>query len=242
MTENAGRKEREDEREERGPTRTCVGCRARVAKDELVRLALPGLSDRGAGEGGTTELPEVAVDLSGKLPGRGVHLHPTVACATAAVKRGGLAQALKRAPRTTVDELVTQLADKHQARAMALLGSARRAGRLAMGTEAVREAVAERRVELLVLAHDAAGRREELAAAMGDRVLVLGHPSPVPLDGGGGSDFGSKGALGSMFGREEVAVLGVLDRGLADHVSDAMKVASELRASAKTASQKTEAP
>lgn len=214
------------EREERGPTRTCVGCRTRAPKDELVRLALPSLSGV-ALSSADLPLPEIAVDLAGRLPGRGVHLHPTRACVTGAFKRGGLAQALKRAPETRPDALRAALLARFVERVVVLLGAAHRAGQLAVGPDAVRDTMAS--VSLLVLASDAAERRDEMTASMArldGRVRVL-------QDGwwdGAESSFGNKGALGRMFGRDEVAVLGVLDRGIADHVAHAMDVASEMTA------------
>jgi hypothetical protein len=63
------------------PVRTCVGCRARGAKDELLRIA------RG---------PEGArVDPEGTAPGRGAYVHPRAACLQAAFGRGALARALR---------------------------------------------------------------------------------------------------------------------------------------------------
>jgi hypothetical protein len=212
------------EREERGPTRTCVGCRTRAPKEELVRLALPSLSD--AFEAGAdVGLPEIAVDLAGRLPGRGVHLHPTRACVTGAFKRGGLAQALKRAPKTTPDALRTALATRFVERIVVLLGAAQRAGKLAVGADAVREAMGSGSIALLVLASDAEQSDELMAsiARLEGRARVAGQAW-----GETGLSFGSKGALGRMFGRDEVAVLGVLDSGLADHVAHAMDVASEM--------------
>jgi len=220
------------EREERGPTRTCVGCRTRAPKDELVRLALPSLSgalELGVSDGASAEvLPELAVDPAGRLPGRGVHIHPTRACVTGAFKRGGLAQALKRAPKTTPDALRTALARRFLERFEVLLGAAQRVGKLAVGVDAVREAIADGSLALLVLASDAEDGREDMMAS----VTRLDRRARVALGSWdeSGLSVGSKGALGRMFGRDEVAVLGVLDQGLADHVAHAMDVASEMTA------------
>lgn len=221
-------------RDERGPIRTCVGCRTRAPKQALVRLALATPS----GLAGPGVLPDVVVDLHGELPGRGVHLHPTRACATAAIKRGGLAQALRRSPKLTVDALIDGLADQHRLRAMARLGVAHRMKQLAIGEDAVRASLAGvgPQVELLVIASDASDG--ELSATQGNNMLVLAsvNESSAVANEASGPAFGTKGALGRMFGRDEVAVLGVLDRGIADHVAQAMGVASQL-----TASQRTEA-
>lgn len=62
------------------PQRTCVGCRATLAKRELIRIVRTA-------EG-------VRVDPTGKLAGRGAYLHDRRACWERGL-RGALAHALK---------------------------------------------------------------------------------------------------------------------------------------------------
>jgi uncharacterized protein len=69
------------------PVRTCVGCRERGSKGDLVRLV--------AVAGGS-----VRMDLQGSEPGRGAYVHRRRACLEAALSRGALARAL----RTGLDE------------------------------------------------------------------------------------------------------------------------------------------
>lgn len=64
------------------PERTCLGCRQRAPKAELVRLAWND-------QDGT-----VVVDHRQRLPGRGAYLHP--ACTQLAVKKLPLGRALRR--------------------------------------------------------------------------------------------------------------------------------------------------
>ncbi|WP_310965130.1 YlxR family protein [Nocardioides terrisoli] len=66
--------------------RTCVGCRKRVTKRELLRVTL------GADPTGR---PAVVPDPSGTAPGRGAHLHPTTACLELAERRRALPRALR---------------------------------------------------------------------------------------------------------------------------------------------------
>lgn len=62
------------------PQRTCVGCRAVIAKRALVRVV---------------RTPEgLRVDLTGKSPGRGAYLHAQRSCWEKGLK-GALAHALK---------------------------------------------------------------------------------------------------------------------------------------------------
>ena len=64
-----------------GPVRTCVGCRERAAKQELLRVV--------AGDG--TLVP----DPAGRAPGRGAHLHPTIECLELALRRRAFIRALR---------------------------------------------------------------------------------------------------------------------------------------------------
>ncbi|WP_369232921.1 YlxR family protein [Streptomyces sp. R21] len=63
------------------PERTCVGCRERAAKSDLLRIV--------AVEG------ECAPDLRGTLPGRGAYVHPALVCLDLAVRRRAIPRALR---------------------------------------------------------------------------------------------------------------------------------------------------
>jgi predicted RNA-binding protein YlxR (DUF448 family) len=65
----------------REPERSCVGCRQRAPKADLLRIVRAA-----AGAG---------VDPVGTAPGRGAYVHRDPACADAAVRRGALATALR---------------------------------------------------------------------------------------------------------------------------------------------------
>ena len=69
------------------PVRTCVGCRTRAAKHDLLRVVAQDL-----GHG-----PRVVPDPAGRAEGRGAYLHPTVDCLDKAVRRRMFTRAL-RAP------------------------------------------------------------------------------------------------------------------------------------------------
>ena len=69
-----------------GPVRTCVGCRGRAAKHELLRVTV-GSDAEGR--------PAVSADPRGTAPGRGAHLHPTTECYELAVRRKAFARALR---------------------------------------------------------------------------------------------------------------------------------------------------
>ncbi|MGW0992920.1 YlxR family protein [Streptomyces sp. NPDC002520] len=65
------------------PERTCVGCRERAAKDDLLRIVK--IED------------ECVPDPRGTLPGRGAYVHPAPVCLDQAVRRRAFTRAL-RAP------------------------------------------------------------------------------------------------------------------------------------------------
>ena len=69
----------------RGSVRTCVGCRQRTDKQELMRVVA---QDRGNGL-------EAVPDLTRRAAGRGAHLHPTPACLDLALRRRALPRALR---------------------------------------------------------------------------------------------------------------------------------------------------
>jgi len=64
------------------PERTCVACRGKAAKRDLLRVV--------RAPDGT-----VRIDPGGKAPGRGAYVHRDAACAEVATKRGALARALR---------------------------------------------------------------------------------------------------------------------------------------------------
>ncbi|MFE4973765.1 YlxR family protein [Kitasatospora sp. NPDC056651] len=63
------------------PERTCVGCRKRAAKHQLLRVT--------AVEG------ECVPDPRGALPGRGAHVHPDSGCLDLAVRRRAFPRAFR---------------------------------------------------------------------------------------------------------------------------------------------------
>lgn len=189
--------------ERQDPTRTCVGCRKHDAKEALLRFAVAPSGDA------------LAPDVMQKLGGRGVSVHPTRACVKAAVS-GGFARSLRHAVNVSFDELVQQSIAQYERRAEGLIVSAHKARLLKVGTDAVRESMNLGTAEALVVAMDAAGRREDLEAqaeALGRRCVV----------------FGTKVMLGGLLGREEVGVLTVLDTGIASALVDAVMCAAALR-------------
>ena len=73
-----------------GPVRTCIGCRKRATRRELLRVI--------AGSDEVTGQPVALPDPDGTAPGRGAHLHPLSECYELAVRRKAFARALRAEP------------------------------------------------------------------------------------------------------------------------------------------------
>ena len=72
-----------------GPVRTCVGCRKRATKRELLRVVAGTDAEDRAGSW------SVVPDPDGTAPGRGAHLHPTAECLARAERTRAFARALR---------------------------------------------------------------------------------------------------------------------------------------------------
>nr|WP_232083796.1 YlxR family protein [Arthrobacter sp. SO5] len=74
---------------EHQPQRTCIGCRKKGSRSELLRLVADG-----------SGLPAVVVDERRRMAGRGAWLHPSEKCLALAVKRRAFGRALNGATGT----------------------------------------------------------------------------------------------------------------------------------------------
>lgn len=178
--------------------RQCAGCGKRDLAHTLVRVVL-------GPEG------EIGVDLAGGRFGRGAHVHATAECVAKATK-GGLSKAFKTRVEAKPEDIGAQIASGAARRIEGLLQGARR-GKLAIaGSDVVREALREGTAKMVVVATDAAAatKLSEIQEA-----IALGHAIA----------FGDKAKLGALFGRDEVAVIAVLDVGLAEAIGSARMMA-----------------
>jgi predicted RNA-binding protein YlxR (DUF448 family)/ribosomal protein L30E len=176
------RRDRPDRRE-----RTCVGCGERDTVENVVRLVV---SDEG----------EVAVDLAGGRFGRGAHLHPSPRCLERAPR--GLARTFKKSVDTTPEQLATALLAAADRRALGLIASAARSGRIEIGGEMAGKAIESGKAQLLVVARDA-----QSAASLGAVMRAVAAGNAVA--------WGTKEQLGRVVGKSEVAVLGIVSQSLA---------------------------
>ncbi|MFE4826981.1 YlxR family protein [Streptomyces sp. NPDC056672] len=63
------------------PERTCLGCRERAAKNDLLRIVVVGT--------------QCVLDRRGTLPGRGAYTHPALNCLDLAVRRRAFPRAFR---------------------------------------------------------------------------------------------------------------------------------------------------
>jgi predicted RNA-binding protein YlxR (DUF448 family) len=146
------------------PLRTCVGCRAVKAKEELIRFYVsPGGS--------------LGIDLTGR-GGRGAYLCPKRRCLTLALKRKGFQHTLGADLKIAgVEAILEALRAEVQKKIVSLLGLARRAKRLAIGAPAVEGALRGRAARLVLLAKDGenvdSSPLEVEAARQGVPILTL---------------------------------------------------------------------
>ncbi|HKP55596.1 MAG TPA: DUF448 domain-containing protein [Polyangiales bacterium] len=179
-------------------TRSCVGCREPDERSALLRLILVPSPDQ-------AQAPGLLPDVRKRGPGRGVSVHPRFRCLQSAVQSGAFKRAFKAPVQASASELAHVARVQYERRAEGLLLAARRAHKLALGTEAVRDAIQDRRAKLLIIAGDAEGSREELQQA----ALRLGRSCLV---------WNTKIGLGHLFSRATLSILAVLDHGIADEL------------------------
>jgi predicted RNA-binding protein YlxR (DUF448 family)/ribosomal protein L30E len=187
--------------------RMCVGCRERADRGALLRFVVAG------------DPPQIVPDVSRRADGRGASVHPRRRCLDAAIRSGALRRALRADLVSSADELAQWASGQYGRRLEGLLAAAHRSGRAAVGTERVRDAIADKRAVVLVVAGDATENRQELMRAaerLGGSCLI----------------HGDKASLGRIFGRETVAVAAITDRGIADELQSAARCAAEIAGAA----------
>lgn len=172
-----------------------MGCRRPDEATNMVRVV-------------ADEQGSVAVDLRGRAFGRGAWVHPRPGCLGAAAKRG-LSRGLKRPVSLSVSALTDSLRQSSARRVEGLLRSAQGAGKLAVGTEAVRQACSRGLSKSVVIASDA---RSAAKAPEVQREAARGRAIV----------WGKKADLGRLLQREETAVVAVLSEGFSDAIARAV--------------------
>jgi predicted RNA-binding protein YlxR (DUF448 family)/ribosomal protein L7Ae-like RNA K-turn-binding protein len=195
---------------EKTSMRTCVGCGRTDAPDEMIRLVV-------SPEG------EVAVDLAEGHFGRGAHLHASPACLAGAPR--GLARSFRRPLAVKPDDLAAAIVGAADRRIRGLISSAARAGRVEVGADMAGQGFDKGKVRLIVVARDAAAGAST---------------SPVrrAVAAGAAVAWGTKGELGALVGKSEVAVLGVTSEPIAAALCRVVRTASSVAENGKASEQR----
>jgi predicted RNA-binding protein YlxR (DUF448 family) len=184
-----------------GAERTCVGCGKRNPADVLVRLVLDEVSSG------------VVPDAKGGGFGRGAHVHASPTCLEVACKKG-LPRAFKREVKADPAALALAIREAFGRRIDGLLSGGNRAGLVAVGTDAVLDALRGGSARVVLVAADAAAAasRMEVQRALGEgRALVFGDRMRLAAAVGRRGDAA----------REGVAVLAVTGDSLAAEIKRA---------------------
>lgn len=173
-----------------GPVRTCVACRRKGEKGELIKLA-----NTPAG---------VVLDYLEKFPGRGAYVCVDISCITSALDERPLSRAFReKAAPPTFDGLMQSIAESAGKKVTSLLGMARKSGKVFCGYDVAVEELKKRPGGMLVMAQDVSENTK--------RKLGSDAPDAVP----GAAYFSTRDGLGLLFGTRPVAIVYVSDHGLA---------------------------
>jgi predicted RNA-binding protein YlxR (DUF448 family)/ribosomal protein L30E len=171
--------------------RTCVGCGRTGARGDLLRVVLG--ADR-----------SIAVDIRGGAGGRGAHVHPRLDCLEKACK-SGFKRAFKCDVQASLGEVSEQIIRSYDRRIAGLLMGARRAGALAIGTDAAIESLVKGRAALVVVACNAGS-------------IAKGEAVGRAVAEGKATAWKTKAELGALLGRDEVGIVAVLSGDIAEQI------------------------
>lgn len=203
------------DREQRGPTRTCVGCGHRSPALELVRVVIademPADDASGPAELASARGDAgVVFDLRGGSFGRGAHIHARASCLSKAPR--GIARSFRRDPGVDSRELGRRLLVACDRRMTGLFLAARRMGCLTVGTAASLEAIRQD-APLAIIAVD--------AGAIVSCLEVAGA-----IAAGRAIAWKEKNELGALLGEQTVAICAVRNEALAAELKRMCAVAS----------------
>ncbi len=162
------------------PARPEAGCRRCIASGEskpreaLLRFVV--------GPNGA-----LVPDLGEALPGRGLWVSAERAALTKACDRGLFARAARR-PIAVAPDLIDEVEGQLTARALDLLGLARRAGGLVTGFDQVRRMLAAGRAAVLIEASDGARHGRARLGALARDIPVIAHFDGAALSRSVGRD------------------------------------------------------
>jgi predicted RNA-binding protein YlxR (DUF448 family) len=171
--------------------RTCLGCRAAVEQDALVRYVL-------SPEG------KVLVDYGRKLPGRGAYTHFNPLCLRAAIKRRQFDRAFRGSSQVDEKGLLADLRTQVRERLRNLLGMTRKAGQAVSGSSLVLAALESQVPPILVVL------AEDISPDIGEKVTRRAAKAQVAC-----FRLFDKDLLGHVLGKGERSVVAFRESPLA---------------------------
>lgn len=177
--------------DERGPQRTCLGCRKAFARQDLLRFVLA--------PHGT-----LLVDYKGRLPGRGAYTCVDPGCIAEAVRRRQFSRTFKRELLPADDDIVRELSRQIQERITGLIGMARKAHQLLSGSSLILDRLSSGApLAFVVIASD-------VSDGIGEKVVGRATNRSVPF-----YRMFEKEFLGRLLGTGQRSVLALLPGSLA---------------------------
>lgn len=179
----------------KGPQRSCIACRQKADKSELVRYVLAPDN-------------RILVDYRQRLPGRGTYTCLKEQCLLDAVKRNAFQRSFrKQCQPVDSAELLDQLIKAVEQKILNLLGMARKSRQILSGTQAILDALRkDKKIVLIVVS-------EDISAPIGNKIRVLAEKKNIYF-----AQLFNKLKIGQMLGKEERSAI-ALDAGtLADRL------------------------
>ncbi len=185
------------------PTRTCAGCGQRAAQHEVLRWVHAG---EGGASPGASSLPPVTIDLKGGARGRGAWVHPRIECLDKAA-RHGFSRSFRIRVDVSTEQLLEQIRAAAERRLAGLIHAARASRALIFGRDSVREKSAV--ASLVLLAADSP------SLSNAPFVTELGARGRLVI-------WGTKERYGTWMGRGDVAILAIMEHGLATRIAQTL--------------------
>jgi len=171
--------------------RTCVSCRKKGIKGELIKL---------------TNSPQgIIIDYSERLPGRGAYVCPEMPCIGKVLKDGVLSKVFKESIKPPkLEDFVAELEQKINRKIASLLGMARKSGLVAAGFDSAIEAAVKDAGGLVIMAQDLSENTKRKAMEEG-----TGFTGRLV-------EYSTKDMLGSMLGMDPVGIVFIKNKELSD--------------------------
>ena len=129
------------------PTRTCMGCNEKKAKNDLIRIV-------------KNKNDEINIDRTGKLDGRGAYICDNIQCLEKIIKS-------KRLEKIFDKEISNEIYEK-----LGLIGLSAKARKISFGSDSVEDSIKNRKVTLIIVAEDSSERTKDKFKYLSEKYKV----------------------------------------------------------------------